>query len=151
MLGNEALNSFAEGGDPAAVAQRMIAEASATNPQLALLAQLFNRSPSPEIANDRSDEIEELTARLAEAQATIDALKHKGRRMMETHQACLDRLGELAAALGACGLCWGEDVACPSCRGRGRPGMVRPDMQLRARLLAPTASVERAPTLSTDY
>lgn len=150
MLGNEALSALAEGSDPAATAQRIIAETGATNPQLALLAQLFNR-PAPQAASDRSEEVDELTARLAEAEQTIDALKHQGRRMMEEHQACLDRLSELAAALGACGLCWGEDVACPSCRGRGRPGMVRPDMQLRARLLAPAASSERPPTLSKDY
>src|SRR5204863_5798 len=67
----------------------------------------------------------------------IDRMKRQGRRLYEEHQNVTARLADLAAALGACGLCWGEDEFCPSCRGRGRPGMVRPDPELRARLLGP--------------
>ena len=33
----------------------------------------------------------------------------------------------LAAALGGCYLCWGEDPACENCAGRGRPGSSLPD------------------------
>ena len=33
----------------------------------------------------------------------------------------------LAAALGACPACWGEDPSCRWCRGRGAPGALAPD------------------------
>ena len=34
---------------------------------------------------------------------------------------------DVAAALGACAECWGDDRDCDDCRGRGRPGWRRPD------------------------
>jgi hypothetical protein len=48
-----------------------------------------------------------------------------------------ERNDVLAAALGACHLCWGEDPGCPACGGLGRPGAAPPDRQLFARLVAP--------------
>lgn len=36
-------------------------------------------------------------------------------------------LDAVAAALGACPGCWGEDPSCRWCRGRGRPGSMAPD------------------------
>jgi hypothetical protein len=33
----------------------------------------------------------------------------------------------IAAALGGCGECWGEDLECPECKGAGRPGWNAPD------------------------
>jgi hypothetical protein len=111
---------------------------------MAMLAQLLAGSRAPAVAADDDrdeEEIAELNARLGQADARILAMKRDGRRLLEAYQACRDRLGKLAAALGACGLCWGENEACPSCRGRGRPGMVRPDPELRARLLGPPRKV----------
>ena len=42
----------------------------------------------------------------------------------------------LAAALGACPLCWGDDE-CDACEGGGRPGYVRPDPELFDELVVP--------------
>ena len=36
----------------------------------------------------------------------------------------------LAAALGACYLCWGEDPECPECNGKGQPGYFVPEGNL---------------------
>jgi hypothetical protein len=46
------------------------------------------------------------------------------REQLELLQA---RHDELASALGACILCWGEDAVCKECGGRGRPGWSKPD------------------------
>jgi len=43
----------------------------------------------------------------------------------------------LADALGACPVCWGGDVRCPRCRGRGRPGGRLPDPEAFLALVAP--------------
>jgi len=138
--------------DPAAAARQMIADLQRTNPQLAMIAQMMQARaiiPQP-VSDDLSDEVAELAERLAETEARLDTIKRQGRRLYEAHCTANERLANLAAALGACGLCWGEDDFCPSCRGRGRPGMVRPDLELRARLLGParpqTASAEQGTT-----
>jgi hypothetical protein len=125
--------------DPAALAAGMMDELKRTNPQLAMLAQLMQaRTIVPQqVPDDLSAEVADLANRLADAEDRLDRMKRQGRRLYEAHQSVTARLADLAAALGACGICWGEDEFCPSCRGRGRPGMVRPDPELRARLLGP--------------
>lgn len=58
------------------------------------------------------------------------------------------RVRTLAAALGACARCWGEDPGCPRCAGRGRPGGRRPDALLYHEYVTPAvrrrAAHERA-------
>ena len=138
--------------DPIAAATAMMDELKRSNPQLAMLAQLMQaRAIVPEpVSEDLSDEVAELANRLARAEARIERMKLQGRRLYEAHQSVTSRLADLAAALGACGLCWGEDDMCPSCRGRGRPGMVRPDPALRERLLGPfRQAAAQAETLTT--
>jgi hypothetical protein len=53
----------------------------------------------------------------------------------------------LAAALGACPICWGGDRACETCDGYGRVGCFRPDPALFVRLVAP--AVRRVRTSTT--
>jgi hypothetical protein len=137
MLGNDRLAAMAGGTDPGVIVQQMIADAGSADPRMAMVAQLLAAQQATPASDGGGEEIAALTLRLAEAEATIEAMKRDGRRLIHAHQACRDRLGELAAALGACGLCWGDDTSCPSCRGRGRPGMVRPDIEVRTRLLGP--------------
>lgn len=138
MLGSDGA-ATAGTPDPGVLVQQMLADAGASDPRMAMVAQLLaGRQASSASGDDpRGEELATLAAQLAEAEARIEAMKRDGRRLIHAHQACRDRLGQLAAALGACGLCWGDDSNCPSCRGRGRPGMVRPDVELRARLLGP--------------
>src|SRR5690348_4223014 len=51
-----------------------------------------------------------------------------------------ERTATLAAALGACRRCFGEDELCPVCRGRGRPGGRSPDPVLFAELVEPAVA-----------
>lgn len=43
----------------------------------------------------------------------------------------------LAAALGACGACWGGDENCEECDGGGEVGCYQPDRELYRELVAP--------------
>jgi len=47
------------------------------------------------------------------------------------------RCDDLASALGACPLCWGNDAECRACRGRGEPGYSVPDKKLFVKLVLP--------------
>jgi hypothetical protein len=61
---------------------------------------------SSEVANELREDLRKLSAEL---------------------KVLRDRNDLLAAALGACCLCWGQDPDCRFCRGRGRPGFAAPD------------------------
>jgi hypothetical protein len=54
---------------------------------------------------------------------------------------------DLAAALGACYQCWGEDLDCHICVGTGHPGSSMPDKSLLAQLVVP--AVQRLRTGET--
>ncbi|NIJ18688.1 hypothetical protein FHS95_000357 [Sphingomonas naasensis] len=123
------------GLDPAAMMQ----EFAAGDPRMAALMEMMQAQRVPpsndvEAPDERDDLIAELSARLDAAEARLTKMTRIARQLHEAGRAGSQRLSRLAAALGACGLCWGEDPACLGCRGRGRPGMVRPDPQVRAEL-----------------
>jgi hypothetical protein len=89
--------------------------------------------PSPSAAPepddvDVPDVLRRLTAELADLRARND---------------------DLASALGACYLCWGEDTTCHHCDGRGAPGWRRPDREPFVRCVAPAVKRLRS-TLRSD-
>lgn len=137
--------------DPAALAAQAIADLQRSNPQLAMLAQMMQaRTIVPQPAgDDLGAEVAELAERLAEAERRIDRMKRQGQRLFAVYRDATERLADLAAALGACGLCWGEDDHCPSCRGRGQPGMIRPDPMLRERLFQTPAFSDAGQTTAS--
>lgn len=108
------------------------------DPRMAMLARLMQaQRPDPsndDVPDERDDLIAELSERLDAAEARLTKMTRIARQLHESNLAANNRLGLLAAALGACGLCWGEDDNCPGCRGRGSVGMIRPDPALRAEL-----------------
>ena len=52
-------------------------------------------------------------------------------------KALRSRCDELASALGACPLCWGKDLECRACRGRGHPGFSVPERKLFVEFVLP--------------
>ena len=135
------------GGDPAALL------ADSDDPRMKLFAQLLaRRQEAAAQAEGAGAEAEESAPRFAvetiemepEPAGPSPAELRLRRRlaMAEEEIARLEEVNDLlAAALGACERCWGEDRRCPRCRGRGRPGARRPDPDLFARLVVP--AVER--------
>ncbi|RYG89656.1 hypothetical protein EU803_15995 [Loktanella sp. IMCC34160] len=63
----------------------------------------------------------------------------------------LERLTHrLGLALGACPECFGQDTDCPECRGRGRPGDMRPDRREFTTFVLPVLSrMRRSPEKRT--
>ena len=85
---------------------------------------------------------EELMAEVREEQAeAVAELSATARRLFEERAACSQRLEDLAAALGACPACFGDDLLCDTCHGTGRPGARAPEAAEFARYVMP--AVER--------
>lgn len=76
------------------------------------------RGEAVHLHRDESGELDELEAELEELRHRNDAL---------------------AAALGACAICWGESEpgACPECGGAGRPGAYEVDEELFEAVVGP--------------
>jgi len=55
----------------------------------------------------------------------------------------------VAAALGACPVCWGGDTGCEECQGKGYSGSARPDAQLFKELVLP--AVRRMRSVSKSH
>lgn len=66
----------------------------------------------------------------ARLEARIDRLSTEVRRLRRVNDV-------LAAALGACPVCWGEAPDCEVCEGGGAPGWEEPERRLFLRLVRP--------------
>ncbi len=66
-----------------------------------------------------------------------DKLLRENRMLLQENKYLITQVETLAAALGACPACWGEDQACSQCRGRGAPGAYPPDRQTFADFVLP--------------
>jgi hypothetical protein len=124
-----------------------------------LSALLLQALGTPGNGSDGSPNVEELLARLEHTdplvgavarhlveqpvseQETGSASDRPFRRELEETSMELEELRSrndvLAAALGACYLCWGEDPDCERCAGAGQPGSGVPDHRLFTELVAP--------------
>jgi len=141
-------------GDPPSPQRAMdgfLTDFARQNPDLAWFAQLVAmqrqaqvQSEPPELEAARV-EVTALVEQLHHSEARADKLARHARRLAEELDAAQERLSDLAAILGACGLCWGEDRGCRSCRGRGKPGMFAPEPATRSRFFAePAKPAERS-------
>lgn len=145
MFETAALNPGGMPPDPAQLMQEM----AAGDPRMAMLMQLMQGQrgePSNDAGkpDDRDDLIAELSERLDASEARLTKMTRIARQLHEAGRIASLRLSRLAAALGACGICWGEDSTCLGCRGRGKPGMIRPDPEMRAELFGAQSPVRDA-------
>jgi hypothetical protein len=124
-------------------------QSNGANPSTALIGALAGQSGSPNIdmlikllGNTDDDSIErqrealreEIRAEQAEAIAELgDAAK----RLFNEREHARARIESLAAALGACPICFGGDVLCDTCHGAGTPGARAPDPIEFNRYVAP--------------
>jgi hypothetical protein len=141
-LYQEWLNGLAN-GDPDQMTpmpgpQQLLEQLGAENPKLAMLMRLMANRRQAEVQEEAEvedaidTEMEDAleSSRGDEPQAN-DRVHHEIDSLLHRLYAELDELrtrnDNLAAALGACYLCWGENVNCPECHGHGRPGSTQPD------------------------
>jgi len=87
------------------------------DPRLRLLAQILQaRAQAPSAIPTPAATVEEMESRFA--------------RMRRAHAELRDQYLRIAAALGACARCWGEDARCRECGGAGTSGFFEPDREL---------------------
>ena len=132
-------------------AQELLSQLESTDPTVGLLAKYLaarQASESESSSEEEAIEVEGEVVYAAEVQSVdveqFERLAQVVQRLgghVTKLRAELDQLREvndaLAAALGACYLCWGKDAGCPVCHGTGRPGTTMPDKRLFARFVAP--------------
>ena len=111
--------------DSAALMQRL----GQDNPQLAPLLQMMAAQKAnaaardPVIIDSTANEVDTVADELAALAAQLEAAHSEIKLLRE-------RCDTVAAALGACALCWGREPACRACRGHGLPGRSLPDEDL---------------------
>jgi hypothetical protein len=155
---NPALNDMlsrlrsAPGADPQQSVSDLLSQVGDGNPIASLLASQLAQSQTSSAKHESpviEAEFREADAVATEqaAQASENAVREL-RRQVESMFAELKTLRErtdtLAAALGACCLCWGQDPECRFCHGRGTPGFVMPDESLLAQLVLPAIRILQA-------
>jgi hypothetical protein len=130
--------------DPIALVERVCRQ---------ILEQLTHEQASASNGDAPAEELitAALATRLAEmivgdgsvGEENIGAQTYLGEALF-SHEEVVERVSELAAALGACE-CWGEYVDCPTCAGAGGPGWTYPDKRLFARYVHPAVSTLKGP------
>lgn len=98
-------------------------------PDLAPFTELFQQINS---SNDRAPD-----NRSGDTELRFKQLASDARVLKADFDDALDELDDLARALGACHICWGENKHCEKCRGKGRSGHFIPDERLFRTLIMP--------------
>lgn len=118
-----ALLGRGEGGeavDPLALLKAQLETQAQTDPRTALILRcLEQRAQQPPA--------EEMEPAGEEAGADVSELQDLMEQAYSELEALRMRNDVLAAALGACYLCFGEDPLCETCGGRGVPGSRAPE------------------------
>ena len=148
------LENLASGSPGGANMHELLAQMGETDPRIGMLAKYMAQRQAAAAAGEDDEEDAsapdnadapapgergggEAAALSRERVEAIRSLQRVARSMFAELEVLRQRNDELAAALGACYLCWGEDIECEVCDGRGAPGSSRPDMSLFFALVAP--------------
>ncbi|WP_037499892.1 hypothetical protein [Sphingomonas jaspsi] len=122
MSANTILDLVTGGGSPQSLLGALSGQLGG-GPELDMLVKLMKDNGANE-EQMRQQIREEMAAQHREI---VDELGDLSERLLEENRAHCRRLERLAAALGACPNCFGEDLLCDQCDGRGRPGSDLPD------------------------
>lgn len=126
--------------NPQAMMSNLMEQMGQNDPAMMMMMQMMQNQQSTGDDEDEVQTAKELEVRLSETERELGIVRAEAKKLLAAHRGAIERLGDLSAALGACGICWGDDPDCAGCHGRGHIGMIRPDLQIRARLLGPARS-----------
>src|ERR1043166_1124011 len=118
--------------------QSLLAQVAETNPNLAPFANYLIQR---EAARCEQEAREEAQKTVEEQPGQRESLKNLELTVHKLYRELEDLRGRndaLAAALGACYLCWGDDFQCPYCHGQGATGWRIPDPDLFRQWIKPT-------------
>jgi len=149
----EALMSESSGDRTAAV-QGLLTQADSADPWLQLLLTAILARRQPAEAKRRTEELLEdpydwathkpASVMASSGEVASSSNEHQEHRLWEKLRLLRGELEELrdwnkalAAALGACARCWGEDPDCSSCQGSGSPGWEVPNRPLFTAFVVP--------------
>ncbi|MGK9171298.1 hypothetical protein KXR53_33715 [Inquilinus limosus] len=128
--------------DPQKVMMSALAGQGDDNPHIGMLLKLVEEQGSGgNVDQLREDLREEIRAEQAEA---VEQLSETARRLYAEVEASRSRLEALAAALGACPNCFGDDLLCDTCGGEGTPGSRTPQADEFHRYVRPAVERVRA-------
>lgn len=138
-------------GDAPPITQTLLSQLESTDPTMGLLAKYLaaRQATGSESSPEEETAAAEETARMAKEQRlalerferlaqVVQQLQRQVAKLHTELEQLIERNDALAAALGACYLCWGEDAGCPVCHGTGQPGSMLPDKRLFVRFVAPS-------------
>ena len=128
--------SGAAGEDRMNMALRWIEQQRAAAPS----APVEETPSAAEIELDRLEEMRHQREQHEQARELENLMK----TMYAELETLRTRNDTLAAALGACHLCFGEDPICPECGGRGGSGALLPDAAAFRQYVAPALNRVRA-------
>jgi hypothetical protein len=112
------LEAIRSGSDPQKVMMSLLGQA-ANQPGADMLLKMVGETGADGSEALREEIREEIREEQAEA---LDALEAAGAQLLAENRDLQRRLDGLAAAIGACPACFGEDLLCGTCQGAGVPG-----------------------------
>jgi hypothetical protein len=129
--------------------ESMLASLAEDNPNLQAVLRIMEARAARAEAEDAEEHVDELLAEQAASEAAARALRREQSRarvaaLLAELEELQARNETLAAALGACPECWGRQLGCAGCGGRGVPGHVAVDRQLFRVWVAPAVRAVRA-------
>jgi hypothetical protein len=126
--------------DPMSLLLSQLQTQGSSNPTASMLATLLQMRKPAEAACPPAED-PDLAEREAQAQQererSFQELSGTISRLYGELDVLRKRNDELAAAIGACFLCFGSDPLCPECVGRGRPGSKLPDVSAYRKYVLP--------------
>jgi hypothetical protein len=135
------LEALQSGGDPSKSLFSALAGEAGSSPQFDMLMKLMSDQGESQADRLRAEIREELAAEQADA---VNHLSETTKRLFAEREAAQLRIEGLAAALGACPICFGDDLLCDTCRGQGVPGGRAPEPAAFRRYVGP--AVDRVRT-----
>jgi hypothetical protein len=136
----------APGANVGRISEEIVQRLSEQNPAIGHLARQIAESQRSRVIDLEpvEDSGETPTPPFDEsAISAIEELKEHAKNLYSEVKELRNRADQLAAALGACCVCWGEDATCRVCRGRGAPGFALPDETLFEQYVLPAVMLLR--------
>lgn len=130
-------------GEMAPSRSELLAQLAEGDSRMAALAKYFAQREAEQVTVAEEEPEDRTLHRKRESFQRLERLMKQLYAELETLR---ERNDSLAAALGACYLCWGEDPCCEACGGDGLPGSTAPDEVLFAHFVTPVARSMRSRT-----
>jgi DNA repair exonuclease SbcCD ATPase subunit len=151
MLANLMARMQSSGDSSALNVEELLAQQVQTNPMAAMLIKQMaeqkaraDEEKARVIDVEATATVEEIEEPVDESRATLCELRENAKVLQDELELLRERNDALAAAVGACPLCWGHNLDCRGCRGRGGPGFCTPDESLFDEFVLPAVRTLRA-------